>query len=449
MVSKNRHRSDKQVQNSRKWQKIIVLLFVSMTIFVLTSFPWQILFGITPNLTLLEGEEYQIDWHSPFNLHVQGSKEGVLQVNDEDICHRGNSLSGPLSFKAVQLGNVTLDFKLFGFIPLKQMQVNVLPHKELMPGGHSIGIKLKAEGVMVVGFNLVESQNQLISPAREEGIQIGDVIVEINHETVNDLVKAAELIRIGSRQEKPIHLKIVRNQEVLEFHVTPLYCQENRSNRIGLYIRDSAAGVGTMTFYEPNTGIYGALGHIISDIDTNKPIDIKEGQIVRADIVNIRSARRGYPGEKNGVFVEDRDIIGSIEKNTDAGIFGRLDQIDNHPLYRQPLPIGLAQDVQVGPATILTVVEGDMIEEFEIEIQKVYQQGNRGNKDIVIRITDERLLALSGGIVQGMSGSPIIQNNKIIGAVTHVFVNEPAKGYGIFLEWMLLESGLLEVSEDL
>jgi stage IV sporulation protein B len=437
------------VQFSRKWQKIIVVLFVTLTIFVLTSFPWKILLGITPNLTLLEGEEYLIDWNSPFNLHIQGSKEGILQVNEKEICLKGNSLNGPLSFKAMQLGNVTLDFKLFGIIPLRQMQVNVLPEKQLMPGGHSIGIKLKAEGVMVVGYNLVESHDQLISPAREEGIKIGDVIVEINHEPVSDLVRAADLIRIGSREGNPIHLKIARGEEILEYHVTPLYCQENRSNKIGLYIRDSAAGVGTMTFYESNSGIYGALGHVITDVDTNKPIDIKEGQIVRADIVNIRSARRGYPGEKNGVFVEDKDIIGSIEKNTNTGIFGRLDHIDNHPLYSQPLPIGLAQDVQIGPATILTVVEGDKIEEFSIEIQKVYQQGNRGHKDMVIKITDERLLALSGGIVQGMSGSPIIQDNKIIGAVTHVFVNEPAKGYGIFLEWMLLDSGLLEVFDDL
>jgi stage IV sporulation protein B len=437
------------VQNSRKWQKIIVVMVVSLTIFVLTSFPWKILFGITPNLTLLEGEEYLIDWNSPFNLHVQGSKEGILQVNDKDICLKGDVLRGPLSFKATQLGKVTLDFKLFGIIPLKQMQVNVLPEKQLMPGGHSIGIKLKAEGVMVVGFNLVANNDQLISPAKEEGIKIGDVIIEINHEPVNDLARAADLIRIGSREDKPIHLKIARGKEILEFKVAPLYCQENRSNRIGLYIRDSAAGVGTMTFYEPNSGIYGALGHVITDVDTNKPIDIKEGQIVRADIVNIRSARRGYPGEKNGVFVEDKDIIGNIEKNTNAGIFGRLDYIDSHPLYRDPLPIGLAQDVQVGPATILTVVEGDKIEEFSIEIEKVYQQGNRGNKDIVIRITDERLLALTGGIVQGMSGSPIIQDNRIIGAVTHVFVNEPVKGYGIFLEWMLLDSGLLEVFDDL
>lgn len=437
------------MQISRKWQKIMVVLFVSLTIFVLTSFPWKILFGITPNLTLLEGEEYLIDWNSPFNLHIQGSKEGILQVNEKEICIEGNSLSGPLSFKAMQLGNVTLDFKLFGIIPLKQMQVNVLPEKQLMPGGHSIGIKLKAEGVMVVGFNLVESQNQLVSPAREEGIRIGDVIVEINHEPVNDLVRAADLIKIAGREGKPIHLKIARGEEILNYYVTPLYCQENRSNRIGLYIRDSAAGVGTMTFYEPNSGIYGALGHVITDVDTNKPIDIKEGEIVRADIVNIRSARRGYPGEKNGVFLEGKDIIGSIEKNTTSGIFGRLDHIDHHPLYQQPLPIGLAQDVQAGSATILTVVEGDKIEEFSIEIEKVYQQGNRGNKDMVIKITDERLLALSGGIVQGMSGSPIIQDDKLIGAVTHVFVNEPAKGYGIFLEWMLLDSGLLEVFDDL
>ncbi len=441
--------NDKRVVYSRKWQNIFLVFVLSLGILLAAAFSWQMFFGIAPKLTLLEGEEYVLDLSSPFNLHIRGSQEGILLVNEESISPRGNSLNGPLSFKAVQLGNLTLDFRLFGVIPLRQMEVFVLPEKHIMPGGHSIGIKLQAEGVLVVGYNLISDHDRLISPAKEEGIRIGDVIVEINGRPVTDLMDAAELIREGSEGGKTLHLTVFRGGESLEFRVKPLFCQENRSQRIGLYIRDSAAGVGTLTFYEPETGIYGALGHVISDVDTHNPIDIKDGQIVRADIVSIREARRGYPGEKSGVFVEGQDILGNIEKNTAAGIFGRLDQIDNHPLYRQPLPIGLSQDVEEGPATILTVVEGDLIEEFVIEIQKVNRQGGRDNKDMVLRITDEELLEKSGGIVQGMSGSPIIQGDKIIGAVTHVFVNDPARGYGIFLEGMLLESGLLEVLEDL
>ncbi len=441
--------NDKRVVNSRKWQNILLVFVLSLAIFLTAAYSWQIFFSISPKLTLLEGEEYLLDLGSPFDMHIRGSQEGILQVNDQNVCPRGSRLSGPLSFKAVKLGNVTLDFKLFGFIPLRQMEVLVLPEKRVMPGGHSIGIKLQAEGVMVVGYNLIADQDRLVSPAKEEGIKLGDVIVEINGRPVEDLMGAAELIREGSEGGRTLHLKVLRGEESLDFHVNPLYCQENRSEKIGLYIRDSAAGVGTLTFYEVETGIYGALGHVISDVDTNSPIDIKNGQIVRADIVNIRAARRGYPGEKSGVFVEGQDIMGSIEKNTAAGIFGTLDHVDDHPLYSRPLSIGLSQDVQEGPATILTVLEGDLIEEFDIEIQKVIPQGGRNNKDMVIRITDERLLKQSGGIVQGMSGSPIIQGDKIVGAVTHVFVNDPARGYGIFMEGMLIESGLLEVLDDL
>jgi len=425
------------------------LVFVlSLGIFLAAVFSWQIFFGISPKLTLLEGEEYLLDLGSPFNLHIRGSQEGILLVNEEDI-FQGSRSRGSLSFKAVKLGNVTLDFRLFGVIPLRQMEVHVLPEKHVMPGGHSIGIKLQAEGVMVVGFNLITDGDRLVSPAREEGIKIGDVITEINGRRVQDLMDAAERIKEGSGGGKALKLTVQRGGETLHFQVKALYCQESRSERIGLYIRDSAAGVGTLTFYEPESGIYGALGHVISDVDTNNPIDVKQGQIVRADIVNIREARRGYPGEKNGVFVEGQDILGSIERNTVAGIFGKLDYIDDHPLYGQPMAIGLSQDIQEGPATILTVVAGDRIEEFDIEIQKVHRGGGRQNKDLVIRVTDEKLLKQTGGIVQGMSGSPILQGNKIVGAVTHVFVNDPARGYGIFLEGMLLESGLLEVLEDL
>lgn len=437
------------MNNGRKWQKILIFFIFSFLVISATTFPWRIWFNIAPYLTMLEGEEYLLELNSPLGLHIKGNKEGIVQVNDKVICIEGNNLKGPLSMKALQFGQVTLEFQLFGVIPLRQVTVNVLPEKNVMPGGHSIGIKLKAEGVMVVGFNMIDNNGRLFSPARDAGIKIGDFITEINGKSVKDLVQTGELIKQESSKEEKLSLTIKRGNEKLKVKVSPMYCNETQKFQIGLYIRDSAAGVGTMTFYEPNSGIYGALGHVIADLETNKPININQGQIVRADIVNIKEARKGSPGEKKGVFVEGNDIIGSIEKNTEQGIFGTLIEIEDHSLYEQPLPIGLMNDLETGPASILTVIEGDKIEEFTIEIQRVNSQGAPGSKGLILEVTDERLLEKTGGIVQGMSGSPIIQNGKLVGAVTHVFVNDPARGYGTFLEWMLMESGILEVIDDL
>ena len=436
------------MNNSRKWQKILIIpLFLFL--FCLASFPWSIWVQLTPYLTMLEGEEYLLDLNSFLKFHIKGSKEGIIQVNDKVICLEGDSLRGPLSMKALQFGQVVLEFQLFGAIPLRQITVNVLPEKSLMPGGHSIGIKLKSEGVMVTGYNLLEGENGKVSPGEEVGIKIGDVIIEINDVRIKDLAQVTELMEKNNSAEGSLHLTVKRDNRILQFELSPLHCRNSDTKRIGLYLRDTTAGVGTLTFHDLNTGIYGALGHVITDLETNKPIVIEEGQIVRADIVSINEARRGSPGEKSGVFVEGEDIIGNIEKNTSYGIFGRLNITTKHPFYRYPLPVGLRKQVKPGEASILTVIAGDKIERFDIKIEKVYSHGDPGNKGMIIRITDEKLLAATGGIVQGMSGSPIIQDGKLVGAVTHVFVNDPTKGYGIFLEWMLVESGILEARDSL
>jgi len=253
-----------------------------------------------------------------------------------------------------------------------------------------------------------------------------------------------KLIHELGQKGTPITFLIQRNQDQIVIPVNPVYCQETGRYRVGLYIRDSAAGVGTLTFYEPNTRIYGALGHVIADAETNHQIAKGEGKIINASIQGIQQARRGQPGEKIGIFTDSQIILGDIQKNTEAGIFGRLlSHLDNE-LYPHPVPVAFAQQVETGPARILTVVDNEKIESFSIEITKIVPQRLPNGKNLVIQITDSRLLSLTGGIIQGMSGSPIIQKNRLVGAVTHVFVNEPTKGYGILAEWMLTETGLLQ-----
>jgi stage IV sporulation protein B len=361
------------------------------------------------------------------------------------------SLRSPLHFSAQSLGSVNLEFRLFGVIPLRQLKVNVLPEKKLMPGGHSIGIKLHSEGVLVVGHHLVRGSDFSASPAKEAGIEVGDIILAMDGVALQDANQVAEIINRPGSAGKTISFLLKRESRLLTREVTPLYCLETGRFRIGLYVRDTAAGVGTLTFYDPETRIYGALGHVITDVDTNQPIEVRDGQVVKANIVSIKAARRGQPGEKTGIFQEDRDIIGNIEKNCLFGIFGKLSSMEPVAGSRIiPVPIALMSQVEVGPAEILTVLEGDNIERFDIEIQRVYQQNRPSDKGMVIRVTDERLLETTGGIVQGMSGSPILQKGRLVGAVTHVFVNDPTRGYGIFIEWMVMESGLLDaIGENL
>jgi len=425
----------------------LALVTLGFMLLIFTAFPWRFWLSLQSELRLLEGDYHYVNIASPFSVYVRGDKDGVLALNGEPVSHRGSKLNlrSPIQFSAQGLGSVNLEFRLFGVIPLRQLTVNVLPEKELIPGGHSIGIKLHSEGVLVVGHHQVQGPDRTCSPAQEAGIEVGDVILAIDGVELQDANQVSQIIRERWVKKEKLTFNVKRNSNRFTVEVQPLMCLETHQPRIGLYVRDSAAGVGTLTFYDPETKIYGALGHVITDLDTNQPIEVREGQIVKANIINVKAARRGYPGEKTGIFQEDEDIEGTIEKNTMFGIFGRLTRKQAvKGEMREAIPMALISQVETGPAEILTVVEGTTIERFEIEIQRVYRQSRPGDKGMVIAITDERLLAETGGIVQGMSGSPIIQNGRLVGAVTHVFVNDPTRGYGIFAEWMVQEAEILD-----
>ncbi|MBT9172765.1 MAG: SpoIVB peptidase [Syntrophomonadaceae bacterium] len=424
----------------------LVLTVLSFLLLLAAAVPWRIWLNMHPALRILEGEQYSVNIASPLTIHVRGDRDGILSLNGVPVSSSASkvNLRHPLLLSGLELGSVNLQFKLFGLIPLRELTVNVLPEKKLIPGGHSIGVKLHSEGVLVVGHHLVPTIGRTISPAKEAGIEVGDLLMAIDGIRLLDANQVAELVNRQETAGKSALFEIRRRGREIDKKVKPLLCQQTGRFRIGLYVRDSAAGVGTLTFYDPKTMIFGGLGHAIADIDTNQPIEIRDGQVVKADIVNIKAARRGIPGEKTGVFQEEEDLLGEIKVNSPYGIFGTLSRIaEVAGGYHQPIPIGLMSLVIPGPAEILTVIEGENIERFDIEIQRVYQQTKPGDKGMIIRITDKRLLDSTGGIVQGMSGSPIIQDGRLVGAVTHVFVNDPTRGYGLFIEWMIMESGLL------
>lgn len=298
--------------------------------------------------------------------------------------------------------------------------------KEIIAGGENIGIELNAKGIMVVGVYKVGNNY----PASEAGIKVGDVITSINDEQVNNISELSS--KINTRGNDTIKIGYIRN-DITTYTNLKLY-KDNDIYKTGLYVKDSITGIGTLTYIDPNTRLFGALGHEITEKNTGKILEIKDGKIYTSDVTNIEPSVNGVPGEKNAKLNND-EIIGDIFENTSKGIFGnyKLDA-NTDQLYK----VATTSDIKKGDAIIRTVIEGDNVEEFTINILKINDSSD--TKNLVFEITDQRLLEKTGGIIQGMSGSPIIQGNYIVGAVTHVVVDDTTKGYGIFITNMLEEA---------
>ncbi|WP_109207386.1 SpoIVB peptidase [Moorella sp. Hama-1] len=334
-----------------------------------------------------------------------------------------------------------LQLKLFGFIPLKNITIQLVQPVHVSPGGQAIGVFLKTEGVQVVGqAAVIDEQGNKIYLARQAGLETGDTILAIDGQKVTSDQEVANLINAAGQANRPARLTVKRDGRLLNINIRPRYCQETGRFRIGVYVRDSTAGVGTLTFFEQNKGVFGALGHVVTSSDGQTAMDISGGKIVAAAIQGIHQGHRGQPGEKLGVFLDNGQFTGTIQKNTTVGIFGT---ITGRPGGSQQVPVALADSVHPGPAEILTVIEGEKVESFQVEIERVMPHQRASGKGLVLRITDPRLLAITGGIIQGMSGSPILQDGQLVGAVTHVFINDPTRGYGVLAEWMLQETNLM------
>lgn len=320
--------------------------------------------------------------------------------------------------------------KLFGLVPLKEVEVIEAETPMLTPGGTPFGIKILIDGVMVVGMGEVNSDKGVEAPAIDAGIEEGDIIISISGEEVNSNEDIQTII--SDSDGETVEIIVSRNSKEMTLELTPAYSGSDNCYQAGMWVRDSSAGIGTVTFYDNSTGFFGGLGHPVCDIDTGEILPLSSGDVVDVDITGVKRSTEGTAGELQGIFASD-EPVGSLYENNQYGVFGTL---ENSPSSFSALPMGLKQDIQLGEASILTTIDGDEPKEYSISIEKIDYRSENSNKNMVIKITDEKLLSLTGGIVQGMSGSPIIQNGKLIGAVTHVFVNEPTKGYAIFCENM-------------
>ncbi|MCI0183128.1 SpoIVB peptidase [Sulfoacidibacillus ferrooxidans] len=311
----------------------------------------------------------------------------------------------------------------------------------VIPGGQSIGIKLHASGILVVGYHLVHEGKESLSPGEKADLHVGDVIDSVNGISVRSVQQVSKLVEVAGENKKQLTFGFHRKGHTYSVKVRPVLDDETGTYRIGLYIRDSASGVGTLTFYVPGNHGFGALGHVITDVDTGEPIE-GHGQIVHAAVTSIDRGESGQPGEKRGLFVNENLILGTIIRNTDFGVFGFMKVSPDHGFSNQLVPVARPEEVHPGTAKILTVVHGQKVEAFNVLIVKANKQSSAEVKGMIIRVTDPKLLEETGGIVQGMSGSPILQDGKLVGAVTHVFVSDPTQGYGVYAQWMLRNLGL-------
>lgn len=414
-------------------------IIISLLCLLIVVTPLMILHYYFPQrIHLIEGQEHVFEFSLPFQAKVTPQKVGVLKINNEPIQDENITinLKKPFTMEVNQLGKVDVSLSLLGFIPLANMEVEVMPPIQVIPCGKTVGVKIETDGIMVLGLGSITGLDDKSYEPGRGILEVGDLILEVNNKILNNKEDLIESVSQSGNQ--PLEMKIRRDNIIMYNTIQPIYSKDEQTYKIGVWVRDSTQGIGTITYYNPLTHSYGALGHGITDVDTKQMMSLKEGELIKTEVVAIKKSKKGSPGELSGIILENSEaIIGDITKNTEQGIYGTLYEPGNDILAMEPIYLAFQNEIEEGSAYILANINGDKVERYDVEIQKISRYNNDISKGMIVKIIDPRLIETTNGIVQGMSGSPIIQNNKLIGAITHVFVQDPTKGYGIFIENML------------
>lgn len=390
---------------------IFLLLIILAYVVNITSIPESII--------LFENEELNLN--PIFGVKIEEAIEVGSNI--------GERTSSNIQLQTSNLQSQTLsketkyNLSILG-VNLKTITTNVTPITKVIPLGNLVGLKLYTKGVLVVGMNEIKGVDKKIyKPYEKTGIEQGDTIIEINNEKVNT---TEELIACVSRcKGNEIDITYIKDGNILETQIRPVKASDN-TYKIGLWVRDSAAGVGTATFYNTSTNSIATLGHGIQDIDTERLVEISNGEFVTADILNIQKGEKENPGKIEGT-IEDGETIGTIHSNTDYGVYGTTSRSKLNIEKSKEIEVASRKKIKIGKATILCTLDTNGAKEYDVEIEKIYVNNNKDNKSMVVKITDKELIEKTGGIIQGMSGAPIIQNGKLIGALTHVLVSNPEK----------------------
>lgn len=404
--------------------RIALLLFILLIIYI-----YVVAITYMPNsILLIQGEELNLAtlWGIE-TKEVSNSNPNIVEYQKGKIINTSSVVGESNTDK---IGKIELSLNLFDTIPLKEVSVNILPKTTVVPLGNAIGLKLYTEGILIVGMTEVEGKK----PYENTGLKEGDRIISINDkqiESTEDLIET-----VNKSQGKEIEVKYISTKEETEItNITPVKTEENEY-KLGLWVRDAAAGVGTLSFYVPSTGMFASLGHGITDIDTEELITISNGELVTTNIVSVKKGEKGKPGEIKG-SIDGCIKIGDVSKNTKLGIYGNITNKGIINIPNEEMEVLNRNEIKEGKAQIICEIEKGNKKYYDIEIQKTYVNNDKDNKSMLIKVIDKELLEKTGGIIQGMSGSPIIQDGKFVGAVTHVLVNDPTTGYGVFADMML------------
>ena len=358
-------------------------------------------------LTIAQGQQADLPGGFPLSVTLKEEGAAVLSSTDESL----------VKLRGDTAGESTATISLLGLLPIRDVQIAVSDDLVVYPGGQAVGVALHTKGVLVVGTSDLSDG---ASPARLAGLRAGDLITGADATVLEDATQLTQMVETAAG--KPIALTVRRGADELKLTLYGQLDKRSGGYRIGAWVRDSTAGVGTLSFYcKDDNGVrYGALGHPITDGDTQQILTVGQGKLMRANIVDIVKGRRGVPGELKGSFLRENVVLGSVNVNNQFGIYGSLTDAPVQPLYPDGLHIGRKDAVHTGKASILCTLEGETMGEYEVEIVEVARQSEPAPRSMIVKVTDERLLEKTGGIVQGMSGSPILQDGRLIGAVTHV-----------------------------
>lgn len=398
---------------------------LSAMAFLCNYSPWVREAASLPDaLTLTSGQKFVVQTGLPMLAASDGGAVSVLASQDERV-----------TISAEAGGQTSVTFSLLGLIPVHETRVNVVEERTLIPGGQAVGVALKTRGVLVVS-----------DAAKGRALRAGDVILSADGKNVESTKALSE--QVGTAQTDTVRLEVLRGGQTITVDAQAEPDPSDGRRKLGVWVRDSTAGVGTLTYIDPANQAYGALGHAIVDADTGRLLAAREGAILHASIVGVTKGQSGKAGELKGNFLKAGEQIGSLMENCEYGIYGVLDDMPENLLYPQGLRAGARSAVHTGAASIIATVDADGPQEYGVEIVRCFAQSEPSQKGMILRVTDERLLEKTGGIVQGMSGSPILQDGRIIGAVTHVYLSDATQGYGMYIEWMLEKSDAMNASEQ-
>ncbi len=412
---------------SKKFYAIIFILAVS---FVFGKYTLD--FVLFPDeIHIIAGKENSFDFNVPVAATISKKDKAVVNINNQELEQSVSvDLGEPLYVWSDS--ECTMDMSLsFMGIPMKDVKVSVLPHLKVIPCGKTVGVRIDTDGIMVLGLGKVETFDGKEYIPCDGKIFAGDILTKADG---HELLDKEELISVIENSENGIiHFEGRRDDEFFSADVSAVCDKESGKNKIGVWVRDSTQGIGTITYIDKETGKFAALGHGIVDVDTKKIMEVKSGDIMKSEVISINKGEKGSPGELLGKIQKD-EVVGKIFSNNNVGIYGTCDVgfFDG-----EEMPVAFQNEVVEGRAYILANVEGNNIDKFDVYIESVNRYNRDNSKGMLVKIIDKRLLEKTNGIVQGMSGSPIIQNGKLVGAVTHVLVNDPTRGYGIFIENMI------------